>query len=333
LESVAETGYRVLAAQMASDTLGHVLQEPILLGAGHKSTRTKAAQPVGMSVTASRSVVNNSVRFLNCELQTGSQMEIYSTGPATTFLFNPPLTKSQAVSEAVKDTEWSLDGLQNCRNSVVQVGACVTAIPVGLWKQTVACTQGLTRSKLESARTALSAAVMQSRPREAIAAEIARNLSAKGSLNVALVSAPTTSRARGLSAPRSAAVQTAFASLKTGGGLAPFSALAVGDTVLEITVSYAGFGAADGINPRLPLTVGAQATLFSKSDGQCLYSCPIQYRSVERTFASWAADDARLFRQEADSCYSQIADAVVKELIGRGIVAPVRGPAALLVTR
>jgi hypothetical protein len=333
LESVAETGYRVLAAQMASDTLGSVLQEPIFLGAGHKSTRTKAVQLVGMSLTASRSAVINSVRFLNCELQTGSQMEIYSTGPATTFLFNPPMTKSQAVSEAVKDTEWSLDGLQDCRNSVVQVGACVTAIPVGLWKQTVACTQGLTRSKLESARTALSAATMQSRPREAIAAEVARNLSAKGSPNVALVSAPTASRARELSAARSAAVQTAFASLKTGAGLAPFSPLAVGDTVLEITVSYAGFGAADGINPRIPLTVEAQATLLSKSDGQCLYSCPIQYRSVERTFASWAADDARLFRQEADSCYSQIADAVVKELIGRGVVAPVQGPAALLVTR
>ena len=106
-----------------------------------------------------------------------------------------------------------------------------------------------------------------------------------------------------------------------------------GDTALEITVSYAGFTAADGINPRIPLTVEAEVTLVRKSDGQPLYSCPIQYRSVERTFSTWAADEARLFRLEVNRCYSQIADSVVKELIGRGVVAPARGTTTLLVAR
>ena len=333
LESVAETGYRILAAQMASDTLGPWLQEPMLLGAGHKLPRTRTSQPVGMPVNAARSTANGPVRFLNCELQTGSQMEIYSTGPATTFLFNPPMTKSQAISEAVADTEWALDTLQDSRNSVVQVGACVAAIPVGLWKQTAACAQGLTRSKLESARAALSAAALQSRPREAIAAEVARNLSAQSSLNVALISAPPAGEAHERSVAHPAGAQAFFASLRTVAGRNPSSAPVTGDTALEITVSYAGFTAADGINPRIPLTVEAQATLFRKSDGQPLYSCPIHYSSVQRTFAAWAADDARLFRQEVDRCYSQIADSVVKELMDRGVVAPAQGPAALLVTR
>ena len=333
LESVAETGYRVLAAQMASDTLGPLLQEPMLLGAGHKSPRTKSPQNPGLAVIASRGVANGPVRFLNCELQTGSQMEVYSTGPATTFLYNTPMTRNQALSEAVTDTEWALDGLQDSRNSVVQLGACVAAIPVGLWKQTSACAQGLTRSKVESAQAALSAAILQSRPREAIAAEIARNLSAQSSLNVALVSAPTVDQTPERTFASPFAAQTILASHRTSAALAPSGVPKIGDTALEITVSYAGFTAADGINPRIPLTVEAEVTLFRKSDGQPLYSCPIHYRSIERTFARWAADEARLFRQEASRCYSQIADAVVKELIGRGVVAPVQGRATMVVTR
>jgi hypothetical protein len=333
LESVADTGYRVLAAQMARDTLGSLLPEPVLLGAGQELPRGQASRNAAMSVKASPSAASGPVRFLNCEVNTGSRMEIYSTGTASSFLLNPAMTKSEAISEAVADTEWVLDGLQDCRNSVVQVGACAVAIPIGLWKQTSAGVQGLWQSKLESATAALTAAASQSRPRDAITYEVARTLSTQSSLNVALVSAPSPNPSLGQSAARPFGAQATLASFKTGLSPATSSAPGVGDTALEIAVSYAGFTAVDGVNPRFPLTVEAQATLFRKEDGQPLYSCPIQYRSVRRTLGSWAADDARLFREEQARCYSQIADSVVKELITRGVVAPVQRPAALLVNR
>ena len=334
LESVADTGYRVLAAQMASDTLGPLLQEPVLLGAGQqKVPRREASRTTAMPLKASASAANGPVRLLNCEVNTGSRMEVFSTGTAVSFLLNPAMTKSEAISEAVADTEWALDGLQDCPNSVVQVGACAVAIPIGLWKQTAACVQGLRRSKLESANAALTAAAAQTRPMDAIAAEVARNLSAQSSLNVALVSAPSSHPTHGQSAARPFGAQTTFASFKPGLSSTSSSTSRVGDTALEIAVYYAGFTAVDGVNPRFPLTVEAQATLFRKGDGQPLYTCPIQYQSVRRTLGSWAADDARLFREEQDRCYSQIADSVVKELISRGAVAPVQHPAAVLVSK
>jgi hypothetical protein len=335
LESVADTGYRVLAQQMVTETLGPALRRPVFLGGGYEQPKSKKSPTLAPQVNALGALARGTIGFTPCELKTGSQMDVYSGGKASTFLLSSPMTRNEAVSEAQEKTEWALDGLPDCRNSVVQIGACVAAIPVGLWNQAAASVQGLTRRSLASSEATLNAAVEATRPSEAIALEVTRSLSAQTSLDVAYVPMPDMGdglvgenlRSIG-TGPLLASRENSLSSKSADSRQRPrtipvsLSPQTVGDTVFRIEVSYAGLPARDGINPRLPLVVEAEAVLFRKSDGQWLYSCPIKYCSTARTYSTWAADNARLFREESARCCVEIANALTKDLLAQGVVSP-----------
>jgi len=87
-------------------------------------------------------------------------------------------------------------------------------------------------------------------------------------------------------------------------------------------VIIAALSGAEGVNPSLALNVQAQATLYRVRDGVEMYRCPIKYRSKGFQFTEWAANDARLFRREMRACYEQMSQAVVDQLVLRGMVQP-----------
>src|SRR6185503_7350061 len=95
-----------------------------------------------------------------------------------------------------------------------------------------------------------------------------------------------------------------------------------GGIVLEIHVQRAALSGGEGINPKLALTVEAQATLLRSRDGRQVYTCSAKYRSQRRTFTEWAAHDAQHFRNELQKCYGTLSAAIVEELVGRGVVPP-----------
>ena len=70
--------------------------------------------------------------------------------------------------------------------------------------------------------------------------------------------------------------------------------------------------------------VDIKVTVYRTSDGQEIYSRPIQYRSSAKRLKQWAASDARLFHQELDECSRRTAQALANDLITRGFVTPLR---------
>jgi hypothetical protein len=120
----------------------------------------------------------------------------------------------------------------------------------------------------------------------------------------------------------------------TGGHTASGYLLSQGaNTAVEIHVEEARLVGKEGINPRLALCVEARATALRSRDGQQLYSCPVQYRSQGRHFTEWAADDARLFREELQKCYHDLSTIMVKQLVNRGVVPPDDQPRPVLAQR
>ena len=69
-----------------------------------------------------------------------------------------------------------------------------------------------------------------------------------------------------------------------------------------------------------------KAVLWRIADGKRIDSCVFSYRSQDRRFMEWAANDAQLFQQELDQAHRQLGDAIVDRLVSQGFVAPNRLP-------
>ena len=228
---------------------------------------------------------------------TSSKLEglgIYSKPVSPPLSIQRPLSKDEAVSEAIQDVQWSLDDLQNSRNSVVQLSACAVAIPWSLCKQTIAAVRGVPQKKLRTAEARLSAAAREPGLQDKLTAEVAQQLGPRISPPVVLVSHSSNSRRQ------------------------------PDETALGIAVEKASLEGDGRINPSLALCIQARATVFRASDRAEVYSWPIHYRSRARKFTQWGADDARLFRQELNRCYQQIGSAIVDQLSDRQIIGPNR---------
>jgi|SoiMethySBSTD1v2_1073268.scaffolds.fasta_scaffold11433_5 hypothetical protein len=93
------------------------------------------------------------------------------------------------------------------------------------------------------------------------------------------------------------------------------------DAILEIgvlSVRLAGAGALE-INPPRHLLVFACPKLVRRADGRELYPAEsiipaFAYLSAPRKFLEWGGEDARLFREEMERAYQNLADSVVEEL-------------------
>ncbi|HEY5911154.1 MAG TPA: hypothetical protein VJA21_11180 [Verrucomicrobiae bacterium] len=333
IEGVARTGYRDLAERIAKDVANCSGEAPMLLGAGHsrRSGPKLGINPVvtpepGEQQTAlvsfirrpaanSRAAVPARFHRLGLSSPETTQFadfqpddlsfEIQSTA-RTGFRLQLPQTRAQATVEAQSDTEWALDGLENDRNFVVQAGAKLAAIPLGIWEQSAAIWRGLSHRRLAAAKDRLGAVTNYARPQEAIALEVARNLSPRSMERILPAVAVTPSPTRSITTLS----RCSFGTTATEGR---------SDTVLEIRVLRASLSGKEGINPHLALNVEARARVLRAADGVEIFSIPAFYRSREKRFCAWASHDARAFRQELDCCYREMGQAVAGELASRGL--------------
>lgn len=224
----------------------------------------------------------------------------------TGFRLQLPQTRAEATVEAQSDTEWALDGLEDDRNFVVQAGAKLAAIPLGIWEQSAAIWRGLSHRRLAAAKDRLGAVTNYARPQEAIALEVARNLSPRSMDRTLPAVAVTPSPLRRITALSRCSFGTTAADGRS-------------DTVLEIRVLRASLSGKEGINPHLALNVEARARVVRAADGVEIFSIPAFYRSREKRFCAWAAHDAQVFRQELECCYREMGQAVAGELASRGL--------------
>ena len=93
------------------------------------------------------------------------------------------------------------------------------------------------------------------------------------------------------------------------------------DTILEVSLRKLRFEGQGGVNPPVGLRVEARTRLIRASDGTELYAETVEYRGGSSTFTQWAADEARLFREELDRASVNLAESIVG-LLGLPPTAP-----------
>jgi len=354
--SVAETAYHELAARVAHLLLPANPEGPVFAGAGYKKVPIPEPER-GSAMVARQTPPPTLIHFASAPTGTQGVVGVFSAATPSSVAIQRPLTKDDAVPAAMEEVSWSLDGLQNSRNWAVQLAACAAAIPISLWHQTVIGIGSPSAKKYAAAEAQLSAAVRQVRPQKDLTCAVAGYLAQRTSQPVMLVegTVPTGDGGALKAAPAGARVPTdpgAFTAADrsragvtlcglrgtrvgaASGQLAEGCVLGQGpDTALEIQVLSAALTGKGQANPTLAVCVEARARLLRVSDGQELFSGLVHYRNREHKFTEWAANDARLFRQEIEQCYRDLSRAAVDQLVARGFIAPEAGPRSTLVAR
>ncbi len=236
-------------------------------------------------------------------------IEVYAGKPGEHLrLRSPPGSENSAGPGAAQtDTEWKMDGLENDRNAVVQAVSCVAAVPMGLWEQTFGAFHRGLRERNEALTRTLEEIPRRQHLEIGMADTVARQLRLVIINPVLRTEAPAPLALSGPAAPgQSARARDASAGA---GGLA-----------LDLQVVDVRLAGRHKHSQSCSLCVEVQATVVRTADGQELYSRPIRYQSSSRRLEDWAASDAALFRHELEACSTETAQAVTRELVGRGFV-------------
>ena len=354
LAGVVQTGYHSLAEQIAGDIFRPVSEPPLLIGPGQKHSSLRTIEGLAMQrrgdltppgfdtdllqFTAPRLqrlwalergddwdevrwqpvreypvVEAHTLRFVSLVEDDVTGIEVYAGRPDQLLRLSTPDSGPGDKSGVPSDTEWALDGLENDRNSVVQLVACLAAVPMGLWEQTLGAVRLRSLEKTEKVAQALAAIPAQRHFPGELADEVARCLRSQ-----------VVNPVRRPEEPLEFAL-TILAEAQVPGWAGPWSSSA-SPLALHVQLVDAKLIGKHRNSRSRALCVELKATLIRTSDGQEVYSRPIVYRSSTKRLKEWAASDAMLFRQELGACSRQAAQALTRELIGRGFVT--QGPGA-----
>ncbi|MBI5236647.1 MAG: hypothetical protein HY886_10430 [Deltaproteobacteria bacterium] len=86
------------------------------------------------------------------------------------------------------------------------------------------------------------------------------------------------------------------------------------DTVHEITVRQFGLKGTGQVQPDLALFMTLQARVVRTVDNAVLFNRTYDYHGDKHKFAEWAANDARLFKEEFDRCYQRMAEDMLRDV-------------------
>jgi hypothetical protein len=258
-----------------------------------------------------RALIQNAsgLRFVSFVPGETNSLEIHTSKTEERLRSPQPPLEPRSNSGDMYDTEWAMDGLENDRNAVVQGIASLAAVPLGLWEQTVGLVRKHSRERLERFSKSLNAVTTQQRFEGALADEVANCLESKVAEPIRRTEEP---------------MKFAFTKMVKidGEESAPAVAAPPCATALEIQVLSTKLVGKHRNSSSRAMWVEVQVTVFRTSDGQEIYSRPIQYKSSEKRLKDWAASDARLFRQELEACSRRTAQALVSDLMARGFVTP-----------
>ena len=334
--NVADTARNELASNIVGHLFSTPVNGPILLGAGFKnptrksfelasvrnspSSRNRHAEPrvraAGFRSTADApELMRADYHFLSA-----GAIGIYSTSTLAHITVQRPLSKDEAVNEALEDIRYDFDGLDEFPNIVVQLGVCAASIPMSLYRQTVAAVQGVSAKKLAKADAALAAALHETRPHEEVAREVAQCLAPQTAQPVMLVKRAIPSGDPQQYSTMQCVARGTLTGLSRFQNVNEYLADQGADNAMEIEITSASLEGKEGINTPLALCVEARVLLFRSQDGRPIYSAPVKYRSAEHKFREWAVHDARLYRAEVHKCYQQMGGAIADELVDQRIV-------------
>ncbi len=321
-----ETGYRRLANQIVERLIQTTGEAPIQVGVGAPKPSTRSPRPQ-VTLTTQRSGGASLPRFQRVAY-TSTQPETLYVYPALTANFiavQRPLEKEAAVSEALAEVNWLLGGFYNHPNTFVSLTAAAAAVPTSLYLQAAGAVRGVSGKTYRTADSQLSVAAQSGRPTAALANVIAQELAPRSSDAVVLLDESRIARVQPTLA-RHATAKSVSVNWSGDQSDIPLG----GDRLLEIEVLRAALKGGDGANPSLAVQLEARATLLRADDGREIYSCPVYYRGPARKFKAWAANDARLFREELDRGYRELSGTVIDQLVARRLIAPGQNPNSFL---
>ncbi len=249
------------------------------------------------------------IQFVSLVEDSITALDVYAGRADQRLPLDTPGLGSGDSAGIMSDTEWAMDGLENARNSVVQLVSCLATVPLGIWEQTVVVVLQGSRNRNEKLVQALDAVPEQRRFEGDLADEVARRVRAQAINQVRRTEEPA---------------QFAVATPGEAGGTRLAQPPSSGNSkiALQIQVVNAHLIGKHGSSRLRALCVETRATIIRTSDGQELFSRPIRYRSSLKKLKDWAASDALLFRQELGACSRQTAEALTGDLISHGFVTP-----------
>jgi len=314
----ADTGYRRLANQIVERLIQTTGEAPIRVGVGAPKPSTRSPRPQ-VTLTTQLSGGASPPHFQRAaytSIQPGT-LYIYPALTANFIAVQRPLDKEAAVSEALAEVDRLLGGFYNHPNTFVSLTAVAAAVPTSLYLQAAGAVRGVAGRTYRAADSQMSAAALAGRPTAALAKVIAQEIAPRSSESVVLLDNPRDARIQPTLARHAAIKPVPVNWSGDSTGIHP-----AGDRLLEIEVLSAALKGGDGANPSLAVHLEARATLLRADDGREIYSCPVHYRGIARKFTAWAANDARLFREELDHGYRELSGTVIDQLVARRLIAP-----------
>ncbi|HEV2207852.1 MAG TPA: hypothetical protein VG167_03705 [Verrucomicrobiae bacterium] len=293
VETVAQTGYHVLAEQIAREIFQPPSEPALRLGPGQ----------IGIPGRRKVSLKNRGFHFVGLGPEAVTSIDVHARGTGDASRLTAPASDSPEAPSPQTDTEYKMDGLVDDRNFVVQTVSCFAAVPMGLWEQTVGAVRKHSLEKKERLAKRLEIIPDQIGFESKVADEVARRLRSDTGDLVRRTEEPL----------QVGSVGNAQVSDKPGANTN--SALA-----LDIQVLNAGLVPTHGNSASRALSVRVQATLLRTSDGQELYRQPIVYRSAVHKLKDWAGADGRMVREELDASCKQASQALAEELVRRHLL-------------
>ncbi len=320
LESVAQTGYAILAEQIAEEVFKPVSRSPILIGPGNRHSQGPGVAPDPWSGALFGApgefwFSSSPVFQLVSSLEGGrGSIEIYTRSTNGFLIFPKSTGEPDPNIGGQTETEYAFDGLVNDRNSIVQYLSCLTAVPMGIWEQTIGAFRKISQGRTERAGAALKFLVTQRQFEQELTDAVTRGLQSQAAETINPAEKP---------------VKLGFASTAESGKGEAIRPGRPEKTALELQVVSTELVGKHKNSKSRALVVEIQATLIRTSDGQELYSCPVHYRSIPRKIKDWTGTDAKLLREELSACSEETAQALTKELLRSHLVTPKQkaGPA------
>jgi hypothetical protein len=354
LESVAQTGYRSMAEEIATDIFEPRSEPTIFLGTGQPHARTSNRTRTGLSSTliaqtckppAARTLLLPCTR---CRLADHTPL----ARPVATKLrrqshlgLEPPLQFVSFREEQPPETSVEIRTRSGRKSSSVSPTQPTTPADPDTLTDTEYRLDGLANDRNAVVYTAsalaavpfglweqtLGAVAKRGREKDEELARVLADRFPPSHLEGDLANELTrrlqshnSSSARRVDEP----LQFSLATLSTNGPAAnPQDSLhPKSPAAIEIQVVRAQLAGKRPDSRSRALQVEIKATLVRTADGQELYTYPLQYRSASRKLKAWAAADAQLLRQELEACSRQAAEALAQALASRGLMQTNRPP-------
>lgn len=321
--SCVRTGYRHIAAQIISDLNQRTGVALVVGGAGRKSYSPTPLRLVHASLQQQNHPISSvaTVQLAAQPMNGAGNIYVIPSPAQEYFSVQKPLTREEALSEAMADIEWAMDGLDRHPNAVVVLTTFAVMSPVGLYHQTIgAAFSGVSKRNVTVATASVARVAKMLQPSQTLAVQVTRQLQQRDFVAV-LAKPQDEASLSGLAQSSSSPDLHIVPAGRQNTATHPARA---GDHWLQVEMIRAGLKGPEGSNPQLAVVLEARVTLRRAPDDEELHTATVRYVSESHKFSQWATEEARLLRQEIALGLNEISAAAIDKMVQQHWITPPR---------